>query len=129
MDDLQILKDELLEERIVDSENLKRRKKNILDKLKPRNFLTTAELRETQEALRNMKLPVPTGWAHALSIHATEKLKDNFSPDRTYCWCYLLNLRAALHEAGLKNETIFRKLDSRVHMAEKYDIEECDPHV
>jgi len=125
MSDIQVLKDELLKKGIVDVKNLRRRKKGILDNLKPRNFLTTAELRETQEALRNMKLPVPTGWAHALSIHATKHSKDNFSPDRTYCSYCLLNLKTALHKADLKNETIFEKLDACILMAEKYGVENC----
>lgn len=125
MDDLQVLKDELLEERVVDSESLERKKKGILDKLKPRSFMTTTEMHETQEALSNMKLPAPTGWAHALSIHATKHSKDNFSPDRTYCSCCLLNLKAALHKADLKNENIFKKLDACICTAEKYGIENC----
>ncbi len=125
MNDVQILKEGLTEKGVLDIEDLNRRKNEVLDGLKPRNFLTAKELHETEEALKNLKLPKPTGWAHALSIHATESTRDDFSLDRSYCDCCLINLQAALHEAGLKNHNIFKKLASAIQRAEKYGVESC----
>jgi hypothetical protein len=125
MKDVQILKDELIGKGILDKEAFNGRKKDILERLKPRNFLTAAQLHDTQEALGNLKLPKPTGWAHALYIHATKEVIDDFSPDRSYCRCCLINLDATLREAGLKNDNVSKKLATAIQAAEKYGVENC----
>lgn len=126
MNDVQILKESLTGKGVLDMKDFNARKRDIVEVLRPRNFLTANELNETEEVLRNLKLPKPTGWAHALYIGATESARDDFSPDRSYCKCCLINLQATLHEAGLKNDNVFKKLATAIQTAEKYGVESCE---
>jgi hypothetical protein len=121
----QILKEMLTRKGILDKGDFIGKKKDILESLRPANFLTSEELKETEEALRNLQLPQPTGWAHAMAIHATRQSMESFSPNRSYCCDCLIQLQKTLQKTDLKNRNIFKKLATAVQIAERYGVENC----
>jgi hypothetical protein len=52
----------------------------LTERLKLKNILTQEELTDTSAALHNLRLPKPTGWAHAGWTHAQ---RLGFSAGRT----------------------------------------------
>jgi hypothetical protein len=97
----------------------------IAEFLKPRNFLNLHELIDVMKALDALELPKPTGWAHALHVHSIRNIRESFSADRAYCEGCLTNLIATLHQAGLKNKEVFRKLENMKRVAKRFGIKRC----
>jgi len=122
MVNFQILLDTLVEKKIISEEELKQRKVDILERLKPRNFLTREELEEVRACLDTIEFPRPSGWAHALHIHAMKDAKETFSPDKVYDEPCLINLRSTLYTAGLKNKQIDIKLATAILVAQNYKV-------
>jgi len=118
----QTLLDTFIEKKIVSEEELKQRSADILERLKPKNFLTREELEEVRVCLDTLEFPRPVGWVHALHIHAMKDTKETFSPDKVYDKLCLINLRSTLYNAGLKNQQIDKKLAKAILVAQNYKV-------
>ena len=125
MGNFQTILDVLIQKDIVSEEELKQRSADILERLKPKNFLSSEELREVRMCLDALEVPSPTGWAHALYVHAIKEAKETFSPDRVYCESCLINPRSTLDKAGLKNQQIDRKLSKAILFAQSHQVSTC----
>ncbi len=125
MTNIQTVLDALIEKGVVNREELGKRSWDVTEQLKPRNFLTEEELKQVQATLDSIKIPAPTGWAHAMMIGSLKETKNGFSPDRVYCSCCLGNLSSALYQAGLQSSVIFRKLKNAENTAERYGFNNC----
>ena len=105
--------------------DIQSRRREVLEGLKPRSFLTAEEIAKARAALQGLRLPSPKGMADALIIRSRRHNKENFSLDRIYCPTCLRNLAGTLYAAGLKDEGIFRKLERVARKGERYRIDHC----
>jgi hypothetical protein len=125
MGNFQTLLDILIEKDIIGEEELKHRSANILERLKPKNFLTPAEVEEVRVCLDGLEIKSPKGWAEALYLHSLRDAKKTFSPNRAYCESCLINLRSTLDKAGLKNQQIDIKLAKTILFAQTQKVNTC----
>ena len=101
------------------------RRREILEGLKPRNFLASEEVEKVNAILKGIRLPSPKCWGDALAIHGVRGDIEGFSPDRTYCCKCLRSLISTLRGAGLSDEAILRKLEEAAERAERYRVYRC----
>jgi len=119
----QLTLDVLIRKGLVSEADFQKMAKEIADKRKLKNILTKDELEEVAVTLQDFKPPEPTGWAHALYIHAQKQSKEHYSADRSYDSCELSNLCSTLDSAGLQNQAILKKLENAAKLAERYETE------
>ena len=117
----QLTLDVLIRKGLVSEADFQKIANEIADKRKLKNILTKDELEEVAATLQDFKPPKPTGWAHALHIHAQKQSKEHYSADRVYDSCELSNLCSTLDSAGLQNQAILKKLENAAKLAERYE--------
>jgi hypothetical protein len=86
-----------------------------------RNILTEEEIKVVRKALKEYKVPAPTGWSHALWVQAISEDIKRFSEDNFYDYTELCNLCTTLHEAGLADKEIWRKIETVKNSMRKYE--------
>ena len=77
-----------------------------------RSILTEDEIEAVRKGLREFKLPSPSGWSHALLLHAMRGGIERFSEDEAYDYRGLCNLSYTLREAGLADSGIWCKIEA-----------------
>lgn len=118
-----LLVDVLVKGGVVSMQEIQELAKKVEEKLKPRNIFDEEELEEVIKALQCLKLPSPTGYAHAMWIHGTRQAAKEFSPNRVYGAVDLRNLTGTLQTAGIRHLNIFEKLEAAAQLAEEYGLE------
>ena len=83
-------------------------------------ILNAAEVAVVKKVLKEYKIPSPTGWAHTMWIHMISEDVKNFSPNNFYDYTELCNLCTTLHQAGLADREIWRKLDTAKDTLSRY---------
>ena len=86
-----------------------------------RRILTTEEIKLVKKTLKEIKIPKPTGWAHAMMVHEMRDNVKNFSEDKVYNYTELCNLSTTLHEVGLNETEIWRKIEDAKNSLKRYD--------
>ena len=86
-----------------------------------RKILTADEIKAVKKVLKEFKIPSPTGWSHAMFVHCMRENIERFSADNVYDYTELCNLSTTLHQAGLKDEEIWRKIEAAKNSLERYD--------
>jgi hypothetical protein len=85
-----------------------------------RKILTAEEIEVVRNVLRDFKVPSPRGWAHAMMVHAMRQDVEGFSEDNVYDYTELCNLSTTLHEAGLADKEIWRKIETTKNSIKRY---------
>jgi glutaredoxin-related protein len=118
-----LLVDALAKRGVLSEQEIQKLANEVEEKLKPKNILTDEELREVFRRLRSLRFPHPKSWAEAGWIGGLRQNAEQFSAERVYGAIELRNLKTTLHTAGVRNETIFAKLESAAQLAEEYGLE------
>jgi hypothetical protein len=86
-----------------------------------REILTAEEIEVVRRALKEFKVPGPTGWANAMVVHGMREDIAGFSADKVYDYTELCNLSYTLREAGLADSGIWSKIEEAKKTMERYD--------
>jgi hypothetical protein len=115
-----LLVDILVKRGVLTEQEIQEQANKVEEKLKPRNIFDGKELEEVTKALQDLKLPSPTGYAHAMWLHGIRQMAKEFSSDRVYGAVDLRNLISTLLTAGIRDLNIYEKLEAAAQLAEEY---------
>jgi hypothetical protein len=100
---------------------MREREKELMRSATFREILTAEEIEVVRRALKEFKVPAPTGWANAMVVHGMREEIARFSADKAYDYTALCNLSYTLREAGLADSGIWSKIDEAKKTMERYD--------